>query len=54
LLLVFYIAVNKDYHMFSVASPAPPLQLTTSELNDCLDDKRENYQNCSVLCCVLQ
>jgi len=22
--------------------------------NDCLEDKREDYQNCSVLCCVLQ
>ena len=20
--------------------------------DDCLEDKRENYQNCSVLCCV--
>jgi len=22
--------------------------------DDCLEDKRENYQNCSVLCCVRQ
>jgi len=22
--------------------------------NDCLEDKRENYKNCSVLCCIRQ
>jgi len=22
--------------------------------DDCLEDKKENYQNCSVLCCVQQ
>jgi len=34
--------------------PHPPLQLASSELRYwyCADDKRENYQNCSVLCCV--
>jgi len=33
----------------------PPLHWTTVKLyDDCLEDKRENYQNCSVLCCVTQ
>jgi len=33
-----------------------PLSSSRHDLNydDCLEDNRENYQNCSVLCCVQQ
>ena len=29
-------------------APCPPLE------DDCLEDKTEDYRNCSVLCCVTQ
>ena len=37
-----------------VTVEAPPLHQTTSSYGDCLEVKREYYQNCSVLDCVTQ
>ena len=34
-------------------SPLPSSRHRLS-YDDCLEDRRENYQNCSVLCCVQQ
>ena len=33
-----------------------PLSSSSQHLNygDCMEDKRENYQNCSLLCCIWQ
>jgi len=47
--------VNRQHHPTCYLSHAPrTLQLKHPSCDDCLEDKREDYQNCSVLYCVLQ
>jgi len=48
-----YISTVKSRRIGVVVLPLPSNRHHLS-CDDCLEDKRENYQNCSVLCCVLQ
>ena len=46
-------ALNQNEHIIQVLDLTPSSRQYLSN-HDCLQGARENYQNCSVLCCVRQ
>jgi len=44
---------DNDESLYIFWSPLPSSRHHLS-YDDCIEDKKENYQNCSVLCCVQQ
>jgi len=47
------VSLIKNVQRLSAQAPLPSSRRFLS-YGDCLEDEREDYQNCSVLCCVQQ
>ena len=48
------LTLQETYSLSVLLYAAPALTLQRRQIDDCLEDEREDYQNCSVLCCITQ
>jgi len=51
-LFVYIVRISLYTPTFARGGLPLPSSVHHLSIDDCLEDKRENYQNCSVLCCV--